>query len=53
MLIPCEDSERLASRIPAAELVIFEDTGHMPMLERPVPFNDELLRFADGEAQPA
>jgi pimeloyl-ACP methyl ester carboxylesterase len=53
MLIRCEDSEQLASRLPTAELVIFEDTGHMPMLERPVPFNDELLRFADGEAQPA
>jgi pimeloyl-ACP methyl ester carboxylesterase len=53
MLIRCEDSEQLASRLPTAELVIFEDTGHMPMLERPVPFNDELLRFAGGEARPA
>jgi pimeloyl-ACP methyl ester carboxylesterase len=46
MLIPCADAERLATTIPGAELVLFEDTGHMPMVERPVPFNDALLRFA-------
>jgi pimeloyl-ACP methyl ester carboxylesterase len=47
MLIPCADAERLAAIIPDASLVIFEDTGHMPMVERPVPFNDALLRFVE------
>jgi len=46
MLIPCADAERVARTVPDAELVVFEDTGHMPMVERPVPFNDALLRFA-------
>ena len=46
MLIPCRDAERLAQAIPGAELVVFEDTGHIPMVERPVRFNEALLRFA-------
>jgi pimeloyl-ACP methyl ester carboxylesterase len=50
MLVPCSDGEQLAALVPEAELVIFEDTGHMPMVERPVPFNDEVLRFADAGA---
>jgi pimeloyl-ACP methyl ester carboxylesterase len=48
MLIPCADAERVARTVPDAELVVFEDTGHMPMVERPVPFNDALLRFASA-----
>ena len=46
MLIPCRDGERLAATIAGAQLVILEDTGHMPMVERPVPFNRALLEFA-------
>jgi pimeloyl-ACP methyl ester carboxylesterase len=48
VLIPCADAERLAALIPDAELVVFEDTGHLPMVERPVPFNDALLRFSES-----
>ena len=46
VLVPCADAERIAAMIPGAELLVFEDTGHMPMVERPVPFDDALLRFA-------
>jgi pimeloyl-ACP methyl ester carboxylesterase len=53
VLIPCADAERVARMIPGAELVTFEDTGHMPMVERPVPFNDALLRFAQRAASGA
>ena len=57
VLIPCEDSEQLARMIRGAELVVFDDTGHMPMVERPVPFDDALLDFArrvrtGGAAEP-
>ena len=46
MLVPLADSQWLAQRLPRAQLEIFEDTGHLVMVERPVRFNDALLRFA-------
>jgi pimeloyl-ACP methyl ester carboxylesterase len=46
VLVPCADAEQIAAMISGAELLMFEDTGHMPMVERPVPFDDALLRFA-------
>jgi pimeloyl-ACP methyl ester carboxylesterase len=33
--------------------VIFEDTGHLPMLERPSRFNALLAGFLAGEPAPA
>jgi pimeloyl-ACP methyl ester carboxylesterase len=50
VLIPCADAQLLASMIPGAELIVFDDTGHMPMVERPVPFDDALLGFAERVA---
>ena len=46
MLVPLADSQWLARRLPRAQLEIFDDTGHLVMVERPVRFNDALLRFA-------
>lgn len=34
-IAPPEQAERMASRIPGAELFIFEDSGHMPQDEEP------------------
>ena len=48
MLVPVADSVWLSEQIPGATLEIFEDTGHLAMLERPVHFNDLLLRFASA-----
>jgi pimeloyl-ACP methyl ester carboxylesterase len=48
MLVPVADSVWVAAQLPDARLEIFEDTGHLSMLERPVRFNDLLLRFASG-----
>jgi pimeloyl-ACP methyl ester carboxylesterase len=45
MLVPVTDSFWLGQRLPAARLEIFDDTGHLAMVERPVRFNDALLRF--------
>jgi len=46
MLVPVADSIWLSKQLPRAELRIFEDTGHLPMVERAVPFNDLLAGFA-------
>ena len=32
--------------------MIFEDTGHLPMLERPTRFNDLLRAFMAGDRAP-
>ena len=45
VLIGAADAQELARLISGAQLKIFDDTGHMPMVERPVPFDDLLLRF--------
>jgi pimeloyl-ACP methyl ester carboxylesterase len=34
-LFTVTDHERLATQIPAARLVVIEDSGHMPQVERP------------------
>lgn len=40
-------SEYLAEHMPKAELRVFEDCGHMTMLERPDEFNEMIGRFFD------
>jgi pimeloyl-ACP methyl ester carboxylesterase len=45
MLIRCGDGEQLAAMIPGAKLEVFEDTGHLPMIERPARFNGAVLDF--------
>jgi pimeloyl-ACP methyl ester carboxylesterase len=49
-LVPVEDADEFERRIPNARKVILEDTGHVPMLERPQTFNDLVVEFL---AQPA
>ncbi|HEX4035953.1 MAG TPA: alpha/beta fold hydrolase [Solirubrobacteraceae bacterium] len=46
MLVPLADSVWLSSQISGARLETIDDTGHLPMVERPVRFNDALLEFA-------
>lgn len=48
MLVPLADSVRLSERLPNAQLEVFADTGHLSMLERPIRFNDLLLRFVQA-----
>jgi pimeloyl-ACP methyl ester carboxylesterase len=47
MLVPVADSVWLSEQLPNARLEVFDDTGHLAMLERPVRFNDLLLGFAE------
>jgi pimeloyl-ACP methyl ester carboxylesterase len=48
MIVPLADSVRLGQTLPSAQLEIFEDTGHLAMVERPRRFNDALERFLDA-----
>jgi pimeloyl-ACP methyl ester carboxylesterase len=45
-LLPVADAEVLHEMIEGSELVILDDTGHMPQLERPREFNRLVLDFA-------
>ncbi len=45
ILVPLGDATEFCERIPHAQLVTMADTGHVPMLERPIQFNDALLHF--------
>jgi pimeloyl-ACP methyl ester carboxylesterase len=53
MLVPVADAEMFAHLIgDNADHVIFEDTGHLSMLERPNRFNELLSAFLTGEREP-
>lgn len=56
MLVPVRDAHEFRRLIPDSRELILEDTGHVPMLERPAVFNEHLLTFLDeqpGERSPA
>jgi pimeloyl-ACP methyl ester carboxylesterase len=44
-VITVRDAERFAELIPGARKVVYEDTGHVAMLERPAEFNALLAEF--------
>ena len=48
-LIPVRDAYEYERLIPNASKVIFDDTGHVPMLERPARFNRVLEQFLASE----
>ena len=53
ILVPVEDAEVFEHLIGEnAHSVIFEDTGHLAMLERPSRFNELLGSFIAGEREP-
>ena len=47
LVVPASDAGGFAERIPDCEVVVFDDCGHVPMVERPVRFNRLLGRFAE------
>ncbi len=47
ILVQLGDAHRYAEAIAGGEMVVFDDTGHVPMLERPVDFNNVVLEFID------
>ena len=53
MLVPVSDAETFEHLIgDNAHSVVFDDTGHLPMLERPTRFNELLRGFLAGEREP-
>jgi pimeloyl-ACP methyl ester carboxylesterase len=53
MLVPVGDAARYQRLIgDNARVEVFDDTGHVPMLERPSRFNALLRGFLAGEAEP-
>ncbi len=44
-LIPVSSGEKLRDGIPQAKLVVFEQCGHIPQLEKPAEFNQALIDF--------
>jgi pimeloyl-ACP methyl ester carboxylesterase len=51
-IIPVAHAEATHAALPGSQLEIFEDTGHVPQLERPGRFVAALQRFLD-ETEPA
>jgi len=52
-LVPLKDASEFERLIPGSRKVIFNDTGHMPMLERPGRFNRLLEDFLAERPSPA
>ena len=43
--MPVAAGEWIRDHVPGSELVLFERSGHCPMLEEPARFNDVVERF--------
>ena len=50
ILVPIKDAHEFDRLIPDSRLLIYEDTAHVPMLERPERFNDDLRAFLAEQA---
>jgi pimeloyl-ACP methyl ester carboxylesterase len=48
LVVPARDAAGFGERISGSRLEIFDDCGHVPMLERPVRFNRLLAEFSPG-----
>jgi pimeloyl-ACP methyl ester carboxylesterase len=44
-VLPAGDADEFERLIPDARKLLMRDTGHVPMLERPGTFNDQLMEF--------
>jgi pimeloyl-ACP methyl ester carboxylesterase len=49
-LVPVRDAWELGRLIPDARVVVYADTGHVAMLERPAAFNALVAEFVDDAA---
>jgi pimeloyl-ACP methyl ester carboxylesterase len=49
VLVPVKDADEFERLIPKSKRLVMEDTGHVPMLERPQHFNDCLIEFLSAE----
>jgi pimeloyl-ACP methyl ester carboxylesterase len=49
-LVPLKDASVFEELIPDSRKVVYEDTGHVPMMERPARFNEDVRAFLDEQA---
>jgi pimeloyl-ACP methyl ester carboxylesterase len=49
VIVPSQDADEFNRHIPHARKVVFDETGHCPMLERPREFNRCLVEFLGDE----
>ena len=55
-LVPLKDASVFEQLIPGSRKIIYKDTGHVTMMERPARFNEDVRAFleeAPGEQHPA
>ncbi len=55
ILVPVKDASIFEQLIPDSRKIIYKDTGHVSMMERPARFNSDVKAFLDeapGEQQP-
>ena len=50
-LLPLSDGQRFQKEIPGAELLIFEQCGHVPQVEKALDFNAAVLKFLAAPAK--
>jgi pimeloyl-ACP methyl ester carboxylesterase len=48
-LVPMADAEEFERLISKSRILLLDDTGHVPMMERPLTFNRELLAFLTAD----
>lgn len=51
-IIPVRDADAFVELIHGSRKLIFEDTGHVAMVERPVSFNDAVQDFLEYQVSP-
>jgi pimeloyl-ACP methyl ester carboxylesterase len=52
-LVPLPNGQRLARQIPGARLIVYPQTGHIPIIERAEEFNHDVLAFLAAQSEPA
>ena len=52
-LVPPINGQRLAQRIPGARLIVYPQTGHIPIIERADEFNRDVLAFLAEQGRTA
>ena len=50
LLVPVKDAHKFNELIPDSRLIVYDDTGHVPMIEIPDRFNADLRSFLDEQA---
>jgi pimeloyl-ACP methyl ester carboxylesterase len=51
-LLPLADGQRFQKEIPGAQLLVFEQCGHVPQVEKAAEFNAAVLKFLAAPAPP-